>query len=173
MNLIAQGPSIIAAQAQELARLAGSTTIERIAEHAWRIGKAAPADAIAPYCERERIDYAFIPEGRRFADLKLLAMDMDSTLITIECIDEIAGVRSVRVRQRIGRLEPALPARTGRRAAELQHAIGERVDTVPDDAGQVLVAGKPERARVAQQPDGAIALQLGIPVRVEIDERPP
>ena len=93
--------------------------------------------------------------------------------LVAECIDEIAGVRSVRVRQRIGRLEPALPARTGRRAAELQHAIGERVDTVPNDAGQVLVAGKHERARVAQQPDGAIALQLGIPVRVEIDERPP
>jgi len=86
-----------AAQAQELARLAGSTTIERIAQHAWRIRKAAPADGIAPYCEQQRIDYGFIAEGRRFADLKLLAMDMDSTLITIECIDElgdIAGCKS-------------------------------------------------------------------------------
>src|SRR5438067_11687336 len=86
-----------AAQAQALAGLAGSSTVERIAEHAWRIREAAPADAIAPYCESERIDYAFIPEGRRFADLKLLAMDMDSTLITIECIDElgdIAGCKS-------------------------------------------------------------------------------
>ena len=86
-----------AAQAQELARLAGSTTLEQIAEHAWRIRKAAPADGIAPYCERSRIDCAFMPEGRRFADLKLLAMDMDSTLITIECIDELgdlAGCKS-------------------------------------------------------------------------------
>ena len=86
-----------AAQAQELARLAGSATLEQIAEHAWRIRKAAPADGIAPYCERSRIDYAFMPEGRRFADLKLLAMDMDSTLITIECIDELgdlAGCKS-------------------------------------------------------------------------------
>jgi len=86
-----------AAQAQELARFAGSTTLEQIAEHAWRIRKAAPADGIAPYCERSRIDCAFMPEGRRFADLKLLAMDMDSTLITIECIDELgdlAGCKS-------------------------------------------------------------------------------
>ena len=30
-----------------------------------------------------------MPAGRRFADLRLLAMDMDSTLITIECIDEL------------------------------------------------------------------------------------
>ena len=31
-------------------------------------------------------------EGRRFADLRLLAMDMDSTLITIECIDELGDL---------------------------------------------------------------------------------
>jgi phosphoserine phosphatase len=86
-----------AAQAAEMARLAGSTTLEQLAEHAWRVRKAAPADGIAPYCEQNRIDYAFMPEGRRFADLKLLAMDMDSTLITIECIDELgdmAGCKS-------------------------------------------------------------------------------
>jgi phosphoserine phosphatase len=38
-----------------------------------------------------------MPERRRFGDLKLLAMDMDSTLITIECIDELgdlAGCKS-------------------------------------------------------------------------------
>src|SRR5206468_8644688 len=81
-----------AAQAEELARLGGSSTITKIDEHAWRIRKAAPADAIAPYCEKARIDYAFIPEGRRFSDLKLLAMDMDSTLITIECIDELGDM---------------------------------------------------------------------------------
>jgi phosphoserine phosphatase len=81
-----------AAQAQELARLAGSSTMEKMAEHAWRIRKAAPAGGIAAYCEKERIDFAFVPEGRRFADLKLLAMDMDSTLITIECIDELGDI---------------------------------------------------------------------------------
>src|SRR4051812_3354609 len=32
-----------------------------------------------------------MPDGSRFADLKLVAMDMDSTLITIECIDELGG----------------------------------------------------------------------------------
>jgi phosphoserine phosphatase len=31
-----------------------------------------------------------VDEGRRLADFRLLAMDMDSTLISIECIDEIA-----------------------------------------------------------------------------------
>ena len=79
-------------QANELARLAGSTRIHKIAERAWRIHQAAPVDTIAPYCEKARIDYGFVPEGSRFADLKLLAMDMDSTLITIECIDELGDL---------------------------------------------------------------------------------
>ena len=78
-----------AAQANDLARLAGSTRIHKIADRAWRIHQAAPVNSIAPYCEKARIDYGFVPDGTRFAGLKLLAMDMDSTLITIECIDEL------------------------------------------------------------------------------------
>jgi phosphoserine phosphatase len=92
VNLVVQGPAMSAAHAAELARLAGSATLEPLEVHAWRIRKAAPAGGIAAYCERNRIDFAFIPEGRRFADLKLLAMDMDSTLITIECIDELGDL---------------------------------------------------------------------------------
>src|SRR4051812_9394886 len=97
MNLVVQGPSLSAGQAMEAARLAGSTRADQIARHAWRFRNAAPGDRVAPYCEKHCIDHAFIPEGRRFADLKLLAMDMDSTLITIECIDELgelAGCKS-------------------------------------------------------------------------------
>ena len=41
-----------------------------------------------------------MPEGRRFADLKLLAMDMDSTLITIECIDELGDLAGQESRDR-------------------------------------------------------------------------
>ncbi|AKJ67489.1 phosphoserine phosphatase [Pandoraea thiooxydans] len=39
---------------------------------------------------QHRWDYALLPEGRRLTDFRLVAMDMDSTLITIECVDEIA-----------------------------------------------------------------------------------
>ena len=92
MNLVVQGPSLTPDQAAGLARLAGSTRTEKIGAHAWRIRSAAAADSIPPYCEREHIDHAFIPEGSRFADLRLLAMDMDSTLITIECVDELGDM---------------------------------------------------------------------------------
>ena len=92
MDLVVQGPSMTAAEASECARLVGSTRIHKVAERAWRIHAAAAADSIPKYCNDKKIDYAFVPEGRRFADLKLLAMDMDSTLITIECIDELGDL---------------------------------------------------------------------------------
>ncbi len=41
-------------------------------------------------------DGAYVPEGRRFADVRLVAMDMDSTLITIECVDEIADMLGIK-----------------------------------------------------------------------------
>ena len=79
-------------QANDLARLVGSTRIHKIADRAWRIHQAAPVDDLVPYCDKARIDYGFVPDGLRFADLRLLAMDMDSTLITIECIDELGDL---------------------------------------------------------------------------------
>ena len=89
MNLVVQSPAMTDEQALKLAGLAGSTRVHNIAEHAWRIHNAAKADGIPAYCREQHIDFAFVPEGRRFSELKLLAMDMDSTLITIECIDEL------------------------------------------------------------------------------------
>lgn len=39
------------------------------------------------------LNFAYLPEGTpSWADIKILAMDMDSTLINIECIDEIAAL---------------------------------------------------------------------------------
>jgi phosphoserine phosphatase len=131
VNLVAQGPAMSAAQAQELARLAGSATLEKIAEHAWRIRKAAPADAIAPYCERERIDHAFMPEGRRFAELRLLAMDMDSTLITIECIDELGDLAGCKTEI------AAITAQAMRGELDYPQSLRKRVS---------LLAGLPEKA---------------------------
>jgi phosphoserine phosphatase len=81
-----------AERAFELAPLAGAPGFEEIGEHAYRFRGVSPRDAVAPWCEAQRIDPAWMPEGRRFAELKLVAMDMDSTLITIECIDELGDL---------------------------------------------------------------------------------
>lgn len=38
----------------------------------------------------EKLDWAFVPQGQKLNDFGLIAFDMDSTLITVECIDELA-----------------------------------------------------------------------------------
>src|SRR5690606_381224 len=38
----------------------------------------------------EKLDWAFVPQNRKLTDYGLIAFDMDSTLITVECIDELA-----------------------------------------------------------------------------------
>lgn len=55
------------------------------------VTRGADFDAcVAPLLVREKLDWAFIDAGRRLADCGLIVFDMDSTLITIECIDELA-----------------------------------------------------------------------------------
>ena len=73
--------------ASELGELLKSSP-SRIAPHAFRYHASHQKD-VSSWCEEHRVDHAWMPEGLRFADLKLLAMDMDSTLICIECIDEL------------------------------------------------------------------------------------
>jgi phosphoserine phosphatase len=89
MNLILQSPSLTRADVDAVADGARPASIEGISEKAFRLKGASAHDSVAKLCDARRIDYAWIEPGRRFADLKLLAMDMDSTLISIECIDEL------------------------------------------------------------------------------------
>lgn len=92
MNLIVQGLEVRARDLEEVAKLARATGIERIEDAAFRLRDAQPAAQIASYCQALRLDYAFVPESARLDDFRLVVMDMDSTLITIECIDEIADL---------------------------------------------------------------------------------
>ncbi|MBI3711869.1 MAG: phosphoserine phosphatase SerB [Burkholderiales bacterium] len=50
---------------------------------------------IQDLCHAVQIDVCLAP-ARRLSDFKLVAMDMDSTLITIECIDEIADMQGLK-----------------------------------------------------------------------------
>ena len=86
--LVVQGPEATALRAAALADMCGATAPEATGT-AWRLRGATRQEGVAAWCEAQHLDHAWVPESRRFADLRLLAMDMDSTLITIECIDEI------------------------------------------------------------------------------------
>ncbi len=93
MNLVIQGDDVPTPDLKELHRIACGAAIERVADNAFRITQADPSsrDAVAAHCAKARLDWGFVAGERRLADFGLLAMDMDSTLISIECIDEIAG----------------------------------------------------------------------------------
>ena len=56
---------------------------------AWR-GAAVDRASVDRLAEARQVDAALVPRGARLADYRLAAFDMDSTLITIECVDEIA-----------------------------------------------------------------------------------
>ena len=92
MNLVIQGEDVETGDLKSLAKIAGGRSIERVSDTGFRITGADPKSAVhvAAHCAQARLDWGFVEEGRRLADFRLLAMDMDSTLIGIECIDEIA-----------------------------------------------------------------------------------
>ena len=97
MNLIIQAAHNIAAtHLDHLAKLAQSRQCEQIAERAYRLTAAQAHNGIAPYCLANRLDYGFVPHGRKLADFGLMVMDMDSTLIAIECIDEVAAMQGLK-----------------------------------------------------------------------------
>jgi len=92
VNLVIQGDDVATRDLKELHRLARGEAIERIGDEAFRITRAdaAARAEVAARCAKARLDWGFVAEGARLAGFALLAMDMDSTLISIECIDEIA-----------------------------------------------------------------------------------
>jgi phosphoserine phosphatase len=92
VNLVVQGEDVATPDLKALATLCRGRSIERVTGNAFRIRQADPLsrEAVAAYCEGAALDWGFVADGRRLADFGLLALDMDSTLITMECIDEIA-----------------------------------------------------------------------------------
>jgi phosphoserine phosphatase len=97
MNLILQAlHDIPSAQVEHLAKLSGAARIEQVAPHLYCLRDAKPHAEIAAYCFENRLDYGFVPRDKHLSDFGLLVMDMDSTLISIECIDEIADMQGLK-----------------------------------------------------------------------------
>jgi phosphoserine phosphatase len=98
MNLVIQGATPLAAEhVRPLTALARGARHLALDAYALRIEGADPGQRadVEIYCNTHRLDAAWL-EPQRFSDYGLLAMDMDSTLITIECIDEIADFAGVK-----------------------------------------------------------------------------
>ncbi|HTJ93401.1 MAG TPA: phosphoserine phosphatase SerB [Pararobbsia sp.] len=92
MNLVIQSPTPIEApHLKPLIALARGKSGGLVDPHTLRVVDANPGQRpdIGIYCDTHRLDYAYV-EAQSLSAFGLVAMDMDSTLITIECIDEIA-----------------------------------------------------------------------------------
>jgi phosphoserine phosphatase len=100
MNLILQGLDGDSARLERIAALAAPTSVTRLGPNAVRCEQIAYSPALRPTIEvaaqAAQLDATYMMGQRELAEFKLVAMDMDSTLITIECIDEIADMQGLK-----------------------------------------------------------------------------
>jgi len=99
-NLVVQSPALASDLIEQAAALSEASGVQRISTTAARLlgVDASPTGRaeLSAWSERVSVDTAYIAAGSRLTDCKVLAMDMDSTLINIECIDEIAAFGGVK-----------------------------------------------------------------------------
>lgn len=142
-HLILQSPGLRAENVEQIAALANAQGVHSLGNTAVHLLDVDNSDAagIGRQCEALGMDYAFLDAIGRLSDCKILAMDMDSTLINIECIDEIAdmagrkpqvaAITEAAMRGEIKDFAESLRRRValleGVPASELEHVYAERL----------------------------------------------
>ena len=123
-RLVVQAPEIETPALKALAKLAGARRIDALrasADQAFALSPAANVAQVFAHCAQESLDCAFVPPGQRLDRVRLLAMDMDSTLITIECVDEIADMLGIKSQV------AAITARAMRGEIDFRESLTRRV----------------------------------------------
>ena len=99
-DLVIQSPALSTDLIEQAAAIAEASGVRRVGTTAARLlavnDSAEIRAEILAWGERSLVDTAYVTAGNRLSDCKVLAMDMDSTLINIECIDEIAAFGGVK-----------------------------------------------------------------------------
>ena len=154
MRLVVQSRIITVAHLTHIHRIiGGNTQFMQIAEHAYYLPtNLTDITATKTFCSEQKIDCALVPDAQRLGHFALCVMDMDSTLINIECIDEIADmmnlkpqVSAITEQSMRGELDFAasLKARVallkGLPEAALQRVIDERLQANPGAVEWVAV----------------------------------
>ena len=98
MRLVVQGRAITTAHLSHIHRLiGGNTQFMQIAEHGYYLPtNLTDVENVKSFCAEQQIDCALVPDSQRLSQFALCVMDMDSTLINIECIDEIADMMGIK-----------------------------------------------------------------------------
>jgi len=98
-DFVIQAQEIPPAAVAALARQAGARAVIPFGAGtpvAYRLFDVTEDAALVEAARALACDAAFVPAGRLLERVRVVAMDMDSTLITIECIDEIADMRGIK-----------------------------------------------------------------------------
>ena len=98
MRLVVQGRQLSVAHLTHIHRLIGGhTQFMQIGEFAYYLPtNSTEIDGVKQFCNEQQIDCALVPDAQRLQQYGLCVMDMDSTLINIECIDEIADMMGIK-----------------------------------------------------------------------------
>jgi phosphoserine phosphatase len=102
MRLVIQGRTIGMAHLTHIHRMVGgSAQFMQVAKHAYYLtiqstSKPLEVSNVQTFCAEQQIDCALVPDSQRLSHFGLCVMDMDSTLINIECIDEIADMMNLK-----------------------------------------------------------------------------
>lgn len=146
-TLVLQAPTLDQARITELAALSGASDSRSVAANVVRLDGVDPArrELVLTRAERLSVDANYVDSACRFADFGLLVSDMDSTLITIECIDEIADMQGLKPQV------AAITERSMRGELDFSESLKARV---------ALLAGLPEAA-LASVYDERLQLMAG------------
>ena len=93
MKLVLQGAALPTFLLENIARATGAERVEPRPPQSTHFHGACRTnefEQLLPLIEAEKLDWAFVASDTKLSDFGLICFDMDSTLITIECIDELA-----------------------------------------------------------------------------------
>ena len=151
IDLVVQAPRLTDADVAALLHVCAAGVATRLAPGAVRIPDVAPAAPIAAHCEARRFDFAHVPRERRLGRVGLVAMDMDSTLITIECIDEIADMQGIKAQV------AAITASTMRGEIDFAESLRRRVGLLAGLEVAALERVYDERLRLSPGAEAMLA----------------
>jgi len=134
LDLVVQAPVVLREDLDILALLTDTDAIEpvtRAGNEGYALRDVMAYAGVSEACRGAGYDCALMPRARALDRVRLVAMDMDSTLITIECIDEIADLQGIKPQV------AAITARAMRGEIDFRASLTERV---------ALLAGLPVAA---------------------------
>lgn len=120
-HLVIQAADVPTRALKELAQMTHARSIEAIDGNAFRLLNAEENSEVAAYCREAKLDYAYVPVTQTLSSFGLYVTDMDSTLINIECIDEIADMLNLKTEV------AAITASTMRGEIEFAESLTRRV----------------------------------------------